>query len=87
MSETVFTTSNTLDEWVRQGHNTRTRAAWEHGVKVAALMRGRMIYEGSSADYSAAERFGYFHARKRIQDGERWECGECRQTHGEDPAP
>lgn len=87
----TFTTYDTYAEFNRQGHNHRTRNAWEYGVKLAARGNrchgGRLIYQRASRDYATAEVAGLDHARARLATGERWECSECHHVHEEDPAP
>jgi len=58
----------------------RTRAAFEHGVKAAALGEP-LIYQGSAADYALAERLGRDASRAELLRGRAWLCGECETMH------
>lgn len=81
MGRKTFTTSDTFSEWVREGHNGRTRNAWEHGVKVA-VTGCELIYQGTGRDYALAELCGRNHASLLLRAGRSWLCGECRTEHG-----
>jgi hypothetical protein len=58
----------------------RTRAAFEHGVRAAALGEA-LIYQGSQSDYALAERQGRDAARRELLRGRPWLCGECKTMH------
>lgn len=68
------------EEFDKQGHNPRTRAAWECGVSRAAT-GGRHVYQGSAADYAAAERAGREYAVRLLNRGYSFRCRECGALH------
>jgi hypothetical protein len=78
---TEFRTVDLVDEFLRQRHNPRTRAAWDAGVKRAA-MGGEAGYQSSSVDYADAEAAGYKAARRLLDDGRLWVCCHCGHRHG-----
>lgn len=76
MSRSAFDTLGTFEAFREQGHNPRTRNAWEHGIEAAVLGRA-LIYSNSTSDYRNAERAGFKEARRRIAAGHSWRCACC----------
>ena len=68
-------------EFGAQGHNQRTLAAWEHGVR-RAVYGGDLLYQSSARDYADAAYCGWLYASNRIKRGDRFKCGECGELHG-----
>ena len=82
----TFRTGDLFAEFRRQGHNRRTRCAWDFGVKARAL-HFEPLYDRAAGDFARAELAGWAAADARIKAGERWVCGECGTPHGDGGAP
>jgi len=82
----TFTTSDLFGDFRAQGHNRRTRNAWDCGVERGALGK-ELIYQRSSADFANAELAGAEIARARIARGDRWRCDHCGTEHPRAEAP
>lgn len=81
MKTKTFDMRDAGKEFARQGHNQRTRAAWECGI-LKGVYGGDLIYERSQRDYANAEYRGWEYATNRMARGDHFKCGECRALHG-----
>jgi rubrerythrin len=77
---TEFRTGDLFAEFRRQGHNPRTRAAWDAGVEGAATGR-ELSYQRSALDYADAELQGRRAARRLLKEGRSWVCNQCGHRH------
>lgn len=78
----TFHTRDLFSIFTSQGHNPRTRNAFEYGVKCAVLDL-TPLYDTSKSDYAAAERAGFTAAKNLLDKGKRWICDECGHRHGQ----
>lgn len=85
MTAKTFTTDNCVDRWFADGHNRRTRAAFECGVHRAATGTPATVYAHCSQDYRLAEQAGAAEARRRMHLGERWVCDLCKRAVSPQP--
>lgn len=76
MSDKTFRTFDTIGRFQYEGHNKRTRAAWEHGV-LAAVKDDELIYQVGDKDFAEAEIAGRDCANRLLQQGYVWECHCC----------
>lgn len=78
----TFDEGSTFARFREEGHNLRTRNAWENGVRIAAT-GGPLVYQDSKSDYASAELAGVSEGERLMESGLLYHCPNC----GHEPAP
>ena len=77
MAPKTFNVIDTTDEFMAQGHNPRTRNAWDCGVRLRVKGKQAGTYRGSHADFADAELAGWRYADTLLGQGFTYTCHEC----------